>query len=389
MIFDREVAKEYLRILKIIGMEVGLHKSILSSRQETLAVEFAKRVFLNGEDVSPVPILEFTSSLFDYGRLIEFARKYSLTAIQLAKVLGFKYQALSKLQSARFSDLNYKLKMLLISMEIPTTEEGATSLFELGSPIRANVRVDVEKIVKTFTQQEVNALLRKIDRLEKSHREGMGPFWNLYGNLIARLSSPPKTEKVQAEGWFGHVRDELTVLIEPYDSHRWSEVNNYRSPSELKELGKAWLVKTTSPGDAIFQPNVYLGLESLVDDLKDRRKRAVDTTRLPEKDIRWALACLLDLLVLPPRQDLMDLFREVQATLLDPRAELPTIASAVVRLIENSREVALIPTVMAELVRHAPTSSPKTSIGAKLWKRWTPVIQGSISVDQFISSKKT
>jgi len=220
VIFNEKVARSYLKILKIIGMEIGLHKSVLSRRPESMTLEFAKRVFYKGQDVSPVPILEFTASLFDWGRFIEFSRKYRLSAIAMAKVLGFRYQALAKLHTAKFSKLNFKLKMLLLAREVPTTEEGALSLLELGAPPQSNLRIDTERILQVFTVNETRALLLKLDKIQKSQREDVRPFWNLKGNLIELLSTKPTTEKVAAEGWYGHISDRLSVPIQPTDAPR-------------------------------------------------------------------------------------------------------------------------------------------------------------------------
>lgn len=371
VIFREKVARQYLEILKDIGMEVGLHKSILSRDSNTLTVEFAKRVFHKGSDISPVPILEFTSSLFDYGRLMEFTRKYGLTPVQIAKMLGFRFKAIAKLNSANFSSLNYKLRMLLISLQVPTTEEGAVSLLELGRPPVPNVRIAVDEILKTFTFTEINGLLGKLAKIEKSQGESFGPFWNLDGKLIEKLSVEPTTEKVAELGWFGHVSSKLHVLLEPYDSHIWHPTfeDTIEGPAELKEVRKGWVLLNEAPEEnLIFQPS-FIHDPVARNALKDMRKTAVAAHLLPEKEIRDALRHLLDLLVLPPRQEAIALVNDVTAKLLDPRATPATVAAALVKVIENSREVALTPAVTADLIRHSPGILPKESIGMKLWKR--------------------
>lgn len=388
VIFKEPVAREYLRVLKDIGMEVGLHKSILSRDSNALTVEFAKRVFHKGIDISPVPVLEFTSSLFDYGRLMEFSRKYRLTPIQIAKMLGFRYQALAKLNSASFSKLNYKLRMLLVSLQVPTTEEGAMSLLELGRPPVQTIRIAVDKIVKTFTMTEIQSLLLKLDKIEKSQREDFAPFWNLHGDLIAKLSTEPVAEKAKALGWHGHISGRLTYAIEPQDKYNWivGLTDPIPGPAELKEIGRGWVLIPDPLDKVLSQPSRTHSLGLLVQGQKV--KRAVVAHLLPEREIRDALRHLVDLLVLPPRQDAMELTRVVRETLLDPRATPDSIGSALVKVIENSREVALTPAVTADLVRHSPSSLPKTSISMKLWKRWTPLLQGTVSLEQFQSSRK-
>lgn len=140
---------------------------------------------------------------------------------------------------------------------------------------------------------------------------------------------------------------------------------------------------TDAKEHSVFQP--ILGLKGR--DLIGGVERVVNPLLIPERLVRDALRHLLDLLVLPPRQDAIDLIDEVRATLLDPRSTPATIAAALVKVIENSREVALVPAITADLIRHAPSSYPKESIGMKLWKRWTPVIQGTVGLQTFLAPR--
>lgn len=55
IITDISLAKAYLRLLKMLGMEVNLSKSIVSSNR---TLEFAKRTFVLGRDVSPISLTE-------------------------------------------------------------------------------------------------------------------------------------------------------------------------------------------------------------------------------------------------------------------------------------------------------------------------------------------
>jgi len=57
------VKNEYLRILNMIGVKCGLHKSILSPKG--LGLEFAKKTFVGDKDVSPISWLELSESLTD------------------------------------------------------------------------------------------------------------------------------------------------------------------------------------------------------------------------------------------------------------------------------------------------------------------------------------
>jgi len=63
VIANWKVAKRYLQILKDIGVECGLHKSILSHKGKGL--EFAKTTFIDSQNVSPISIDELSVSLDD------------------------------------------------------------------------------------------------------------------------------------------------------------------------------------------------------------------------------------------------------------------------------------------------------------------------------------
>jgi len=51
-IFDPRVAAEYLRVMRGLGVEVNEAKSVISPTGKV--VEYAKRIALNGVDVSPI-----------------------------------------------------------------------------------------------------------------------------------------------------------------------------------------------------------------------------------------------------------------------------------------------------------------------------------------------
>lgn len=63
VIGDRNVANSYLYILEYIGVGVGLAKSIISPQGKGL--EFAKRTFIEGVDVSPLSVKDLSVALSD------------------------------------------------------------------------------------------------------------------------------------------------------------------------------------------------------------------------------------------------------------------------------------------------------------------------------------
>lgn len=85
------VAKEYLALMQAMDVGIGDHKSLISRNGSVL--EFAKRTFRKGVDVSMVPFAEFIATRLSLTALLELVRKYSLTLGQLLSVLGYGYRA--------------------------------------------------------------------------------------------------------------------------------------------------------------------------------------------------------------------------------------------------------------------------------------------------------
>jgi len=87
VIADRLVAKEYLRIMKDIGVEVGLAKSLVSKDG---SLEFAKRTWIRGRDATPVSLAEMLVALRSLGALGELvAKNMKFGVIRISSVARF------------------------------------------------------------------------------------------------------------------------------------------------------------------------------------------------------------------------------------------------------------------------------------------------------------
>lgn len=94
VIANNDVAREYQLVLTRIGVECGIHKSLVSPKG--LAQEFAKRFYYKGVDMSPVPLKEIVASCATQGSSLEAARKYNLKESDYMYLLGYGYKSLSK-----------------------------------------------------------------------------------------------------------------------------------------------------------------------------------------------------------------------------------------------------------------------------------------------------
>jgi hypothetical protein len=78
--------------MKSLGLEINLSKSIISP--EGKGLEFAKKTILGGEDVSPIPLKEYSAALSDSASLVSFIWKYDIRSKSTLKsILGLGYKS--------------------------------------------------------------------------------------------------------------------------------------------------------------------------------------------------------------------------------------------------------------------------------------------------------
>lgn len=110
VIWNKTVADQYLYIMKGMGVEIGLAKSLLST--SGLALEFAKKTFMDGKDVSPIPLKEYSAALAKSSAFIEFVKKYTISDNNVKKLLGLGYKSTAKAM---------RWRMYQLLLKIPTT----------------------------------------------------------------------------------------------------------------------------------------------------------------------------------------------------------------------------------------------------------------------------
>jgi len=98
VIADRLVAAEYLRVMKMVGVEISLAKSLVSN---TSSLEFAKRTWIRRREVTPISLAEMLVSLRNVGaleQLVMKTKKYGEIRISaVARFAGFGYRNLARL----------------------------------------------------------------------------------------------------------------------------------------------------------------------------------------------------------------------------------------------------------------------------------------------------
>lgn len=100
VIANKAVAQKYLEIMNLIGVEIGLAKSLVSARG---TFEFAKRTYFQGQDVSPVSLQESVVALRNLSALMELVKKNlkfgRIKVSSVARFAGFGYRNLARLQT--------------------------------------------------------------------------------------------------------------------------------------------------------------------------------------------------------------------------------------------------------------------------------------------------
>jgi hypothetical protein len=164
VIFNQRVKKSYLRIMGDIGVKMGIAKSLLSSNGR--AVEFAKRTYVDGRDVSPISLSEFIASNLKLADAIALARSYHLTFAQLLKVLGYGYQVRSTATTIHIGRLGSRVRALLLAYFLPSNKEEFDSLMKRGNP---RIKANLEEILNAkFSEAMLGFLLKEFDRVSRA-----------------------------------------------------------------------------------------------------------------------------------------------------------------------------------------------------------------------------
>lgn len=157
---NTKVSKSYLDTLKMLGVQVGLAKSLESSLG---ALEFAKRFIVGPVNLSPVPLVEVVTSQRSLPAAIEMARKYRLSTTSLAGVLGFGYKTVGSMNGP-VKYLGSRARTLVLSMQIPGlgTDSFASFLRFDGGKGRELETSSIQGYFDSFKSR----MLKKLDDLQ-------------------------------------------------------------------------------------------------------------------------------------------------------------------------------------------------------------------------------
>lgn len=166
VIMGGRVADRYCAIMSGLGVGIGAHKSLISRNGSTL--EFAKRTFFQGKDVSAVPLPELLVARRNLSAGLELCRKYSLSLGTYCKFLGYGYKALSRL-SNRLMSVPTRMRNYIVAYALevmPQTGRNVVSWLAMKS--LNSMYTLTEKALQSAKTALVSVLKKELlDRLAK------------------------------------------------------------------------------------------------------------------------------------------------------------------------------------------------------------------------------
>jgi hypothetical protein len=190
VIGDARVAKAYLNIMRILGVGIGLHKSLISAAGT--ALEFAKKTFVRGVDVSPVPMSEFLATMKSPAGVVLFIKKYGLTLPAFLKAAGYGYRVLGQLHKP-LGKLNSKVRLIILAMNIPYSIEDVEAFFSLGISKAGKAVFETQEVINQMVEKEFRLLKSSLNKLRLELHTLEGAFLDakdMTRELLKRIKGP-------------------------------------------------------------------------------------------------------------------------------------------------------------------------------------------------------
>lgn len=213
VIANNDIAAEYVSIMKIIGVDIGFHKSVISSN---MSLEFAKRFFHRGEEVTPFPLVGVAVGLLGDSLVPEVIRACedltgtTTSPFRIARYLGVGMRGASAAGNCLYKRLPRKLRAVLILISRPNSIRSVGSTWQwltcasFGRKQYRNATVkgrdSVQKSILSYVRQEF------LPRLEKRFASILSKF-----ELNFDMPFPPKGQLLKdcQLWWEGYIIEDL------------------------------------------------------------------------------------------------------------------------------------------------------------------------------------
>jgi hypothetical protein len=279
VICDRDVATEYVHLMTEFGVKIGFHKSIISSNS---SLEFAKRFYYKGEEVSPLSLAGISVGWLGPGFVPEVLAAceaklgVEIPLYQVARYVGVGFKAASAASARVLTGLPRILSSTLLLLLRPGAPRGAASLLDwylavtMTGNTRAKVRVsDEEKIFTLIWSEVVDSVL--------------GPALKRVRSVVDNLFIPNTGKKTL--------------------------------PRQEHPMGDAFTKEYTRWFKSVIRPRFISKFTSAIDqagEILREAKKAWDRERDLPKSLRLIESCLSILALVPTRINLVR--RETEET---------------------------------------------------------------------------
>jgi hypothetical protein len=231
VIGDRYVAAQYVEIMDTLGVKIGFSKSIIS---KNLSIEFAKRFFYKGVEVTPLPLVGVGVSWIGVSGVPEIVKTVKertgklLSLASIGKCIGLGYKSCSSASTRRILDMPNKLRSIVILLSRPGASMGVRDLWEwirlkrYNSPGKATkgwcvsvIDTIRDRLISRDTREVRKKLWKvfgpfQLDRTFTEEVVDLGEWWTSF------IKKPYKQPMLDAIGEFEEVKDKLASGLDGY-----------------------------------------------------------------------------------------------------------------------------------------------------------------------------
>lgn len=407
-----DVAKQYLFIMRVLGVGIGLHKSLIST--SGVALEFAKKTFYMGTDVSPITITELQAAFNSPASAVGFIKKYGLTLAAFVKAAGYGYKVLGGLHKP-LGKLNSKVRLVVLALNIPTTSAEVKDFFSLGKPRSGRAQLETQSVINILVDKELPKIKRALNaiRLSAHSLEGHQLHAKDIAAILLERVSPIITLKTEDRDLLDDaVKTAHSILVQPRTQvlleGTENEVTILNSVWQLETILKAPDTRLVTKEGKVTQIGLLEALDDVISDLEVSSQDVVDSgefagfeysvthaaymrtlRRLFHSQFsRPCLECVKTLQVLTQgeaHQRIMVAASDISSSLVKVQLskwDMP-VDEMFMALLSISRDIGALPLASVKYTRVIDTERRGFTDGTliRLWKALAGVAQGTKRVD--------
>jgi hypothetical protein len=213
VIGDYQVAYQYIKLCKTIGVEINLAKSIIS---DNLSLEFAKRYFYKGVEVTPLPLLAIALGWLGIRDIPEIVAQVksrtgrSLSLYLIGRYVSLGLRACSGLSSKLIRSMTRKQRAIVLLLLRPGALYGVPTLVHWYTLTRASgQRLSVDGAWEAIAQ----ATRHRIDRFLKLNLRARLYKATVDFGIVRYMK---KTLDSDDMAWFGMAEWWETQVVAPF-----------------------------------------------------------------------------------------------------------------------------------------------------------------------------